>query len=161
MKTPLLLESHRPLRRSTIMRGRAALFAVGLATLLAQMTGRAEQATDPLTYSSGFLVTGNYAVGGVDFNNSANVPVGGFATGTINISQCSTTVTTNCVPAGSDILAAYLYWETIHLTSLTSPEAGVTFDNQNVVNTNVAPLKSNFKNLGTGASCYSSGNNAL
>ena len=80
-------------------------------------TGRLRASTH-FPYSTGFLVTGNYVVGGVDVQGqSAN----GFSTGTIHISG---------VPANADILAAYLYWETIdlpgsaNLNPLTTP---VTF----------------------------------
>ena len=81
---------------------------VVLVLLLAQAGGRAQSVvSDPLKYANGFLVTGNYVVGGVDLTKDVNVPMGGFATGVINISG---------VPANADILAAYLYWETIDLT---------------------------------------------
>ncbi|HMF93885.1 MAG TPA: hypothetical protein VKE96_06305, partial [Vicinamibacterales bacterium] len=64
----------------------AALFlAMGLAALFGQRHGHA-QAGDALPYSSGFLVTGDYVVGGVDFTGLANPAVLGFSTGTINIS---------------------------------------------------------------------------
>ena len=36
----------------------AALFSIGLVALMAQQTGHAQQGTDPLPYSGGFLVTG-------------------------------------------------------------------------------------------------------
>ena len=73
------------------------------AGLFAQLHGRAAAASDPLPYTGGFLLTGNYVVGSVDLQGqSAN----GFQTGTIHMSG---------VPANADILAAYLFWETIDL----------------------------------------------
>ena len=82
----------------------AALLSVGIAALLAQVPGHAQvQAPDALPYSSGYLVTGDYVAGGVDVT-SANA-VNGFVTGTIPMSG---------VPANAEILAAFLYWESIY-----------------------------------------------
>src|SRR3989442_10969758 len=84
---------------------------LGLAaiSLLCVLGARAAEAADALPFSNSFHVTGNYAVCGVDIQGqSAN----GFSTGTIHINRC-TTSTFNCVPQNADILAAYLYWETI------------------------------------------------
>jgi hypothetical protein len=55
-----------------------------------------------LGYQKGFLVTGGYAVGSVDFQQGKCQH--GFVTGTINMSG---------IPANADIVAAYLYWQTI------------------------------------------------
>ena len=77
------------------------------------------QGTLSLPFSKHFLVTGNYAVGSVDF-----LPVSqgnGQVTGTINMSG---------VPANAEILAAYLYWETI--SSNTSQNDGATFRGKEV-----------------------------
>lgn len=79
----------------------AALFAVAIAALAGQTGGQA-QSPNTLPYSRGFLVTGNYVVGGVD------LPRGG-GTGTINFnSQLG-----NTVPAGAEVIAAWAIWETI------------------------------------------------
>jgi hypothetical protein len=75
---------------------RAIVVALGLAVLFAQLHGHA-QVPDALPYSEGYLITGNYVVGGIDLQ-------GQNTTGTIHMSG---------VPADADILAAYLYWETI------------------------------------------------
>ena len=107
---------------------------------------------DPLQYAGGFLVTGDYAVGSVDLTNSTNPSSGGFSTGTINISG---------VPANADILAAYLFWETINRTVVTNPEAGVQFNGSNVVDAEVGLVKRTVEDLGTGATCFSSGNQPL
>ena len=80
--------------------------ALVLALLLAQSGGHAQsQVEDQLNYSTGFLITGNYVVGGVDLTKDVNPSIGGFSTGVINISG---------VPANADILDAYLYSDTIH-----------------------------------------------
>ena len=90
-----------------------AVFLVGIAGL----RGNA-QTPDALPYSTGYLVTGNYVVGGVDFTPLANPPDGsGLATGTIHMSG---------VPANAEILAAELYWEAIYLAGV-DPTAGVKF----------------------------------
>ena len=127
----------------------AALFVVTLVFLRTQVGG---QVVDPLQYAGGFLVTGDYAVGSVDLTNSTNPSSGGFSTGTINISG---------VPANADILAAYLFWETINLTGVTNPEAGVQFNGSNVVDAEVGLVKRADEDLGTGATCFASGNQSL
>ncbi len=86
---------------------RAAILSVGLALILGHTERRVAAAgTDALPYSAGFLVTGDYVVGGVDLTPQANRPdpVTGLATGTITIGG---------VPNDADIVAAYLYWEAI------------------------------------------------
>ena len=103
-----MLQNHRSLAVRAAMASRAklqrittaALLAVGLAALVTQPTAQAQQGTDPLPYSAGFLTTGNFVVGAVDFTQSANPAVNNFSTGTLNISG---------VPPNADILAAYLY----------------------------------------------------
>src|SRR5262249_11884948 len=93
-----LLRTSRRLKQSLSSRlTRPALAAIVLATLLPQMRGQA-QSTDALSYAKGYLLTGDYVVGGVDLIGST--AVGGFATGTISISG---------VPDNADIIAAYLY----------------------------------------------------
>src|SRR5512142_1983030 len=96
--------------------GAATFLSVGLAVPFAQLHAAA-QAADALPYSRSYMVTGNYAVGGVDITGSS---VNGFSTGTISM---------NGVPADADIVAAYLYWETI--TSDLSQAAGVQFRGNN------------------------------
>src|SRR5882757_9437636 len=77
----------------------ATLLAVALVLLFAQTGGRA-QTGDALPYSGGVLVTGNYAVGGVDLTEDLNPPDGnGFSTGTIHISG---------IPADAELVTAGL-----------------------------------------------------
>ncbi len=129
----------------------AGLFVLTLVFLRTQAGGQASP-VDPLQYAGGFPVTGDYAVGSVDLTNSQNPSSGGFSTGTINISG---------VPPNADILAAYLYWETINLTTVSNPETGVQFNGQNVVDSEVGLVKKTHDDLGTGATCFSSGNKPL
>jgi hypothetical protein len=76
--------------------------AVMLSTQPVVRTFAIDPPVTPLPFSKGFLVTGGYAVGSVDF--TSGTASGGFVTGTINMSG---------VPANADIVAAYLYWQTI------------------------------------------------
>src|SRR5260370_9403149 len=66
--------------------------------------GRAED----LHYFKNYFVTGDYAVDGVGLYAKG---VNGWATGTITPSE---------VPAGADIVAAFLYWETVESTAAPS-----------------------------------------
>ncbi|HYM23573.1 MAG TPA: hypothetical protein VEU08_10200, partial [Vicinamibacterales bacterium] len=87
---------------------RAFLFAFALAVVFAQLGGRAQQAPvpppDALPYQGGYLVTGDYFVSSVDLNKSKT----GFVSGTMPVAG---------VPQNADIVAAFLYWETISLNN--------------------------------------------
>ena len=72
-------------------------------------SGRAED----LHYFKNYFVTGNYAVAGVGLYATG---VNGWATGTIDMMSK--------VPAGADIVAAYLYWETVERTATPSSANG-------------------------------------
>src|SRR5215510_7244105 len=82
----------------------AALLFVVLILLFAQPRGQAFPPLqgDSLGLVTSLLVTGNYVVGGIDL--PPQQAVGGRVSGTIQISG---------VPRNADVLAAYLYWETI------------------------------------------------
>jgi hypothetical protein len=90
-----------------------------LVLLFAQAGGRAEPG-DALPYTKGFLVTGNYVVGGVDLDDSLSAfpVIDGFSTGEIVMSG---------VPDNADIVAAYLFWETLTLDTNPSDVDGVEF----------------------------------
>ena len=139
--------------RATIARLRkgviTALVAAGLAVLVPDMRGQA-QTTNPLPYSGGILVTGNYVVGGVDLTENANpIDANGFSTGTIAMSG---------VPADADILAAYLFWEAITVASNPSQAAGVKFRGVDVDIDDPLVVKRTSQDLtGSTASCWSSG----
>jgi hypothetical protein len=74
---------------------------IGAAALVATSVVHT-QSVSALPFAKNFLITGNYVVGSVDLapQSGAN----GFLTGTIPVSG---------VPATAEVLAAYLYWETI------------------------------------------------
>jgi hypothetical protein len=105
---------------------------------------------DALPYSNGFLVTGNYVVGGVDLNEEIHPITNGFSTGTIPMGDV--------VPPNADIVAAYLLWETITLTSDASQAAGVKFRGFDIDITNPVTVKASAAPLqGSTAPCWSSG----
>src|SRR5215510_10381691 len=94
--------------KRTAGRSRALL----LLTMLAIVCGVTRQSVvhgkaavdypNSLPFSKQFLIPGNYVVGSVDLLPASQG--NGFITGNIPVSG---------VPANADILAAYLYWETI------------------------------------------------
>jgi hypothetical protein len=99
------------------------LFAAtgGLALLLVFGTAHSARAqnSNQLTLSNNFFVTGDYVVGGVGLRGLGNAT--GFATGTINVPD-NMQPNAAGVPAGADIIAAYLYWETVEKSQ--SAQAG-------------------------------------
>lgn len=93
----------RSARAGLLRRAAATLCPLGFILLLAQPAGQAQAPPgDALPFSNSYSITGNYVVGGVDLAPQSGG--GGFVTGTIPMSG---------VPANADILAAFLYWETI------------------------------------------------
>jgi hypothetical protein len=106
---------HRHERRARSARSkrlaRSAVLSVVLTLAVSHGVERVSAvSSDALPYSAGFLVTGDYVVGGVDLMPGVNPPdpVTGLATGTISIAG---------VPTDADIVGAYLYWETIFTPS--------------------------------------------
>jgi hypothetical protein len=99
-----------------VLRLRVPTFSVLFLALFAQFG----QASDALSYSKNYFVTGDYVVGGVGLWEKG---VNGFATGTITIKG---------VPAGADIVAAFLYWETTEGTAAPSATNGF-FDTKAIV----------------------------
>ena len=93
-----------------------ASFAVLLCACMALFapSSRAED----LHYFKNYFVTGDYAVEGVGLYAKG---VNGLATGTITMTAAKD------VPSGADIVAAYLYWETVETTATPSSMNG-SFD---------------------------------
>ncbi len=79
-----------------------------VALLLLPATAALAQST-PLTLFKNYFVTGDYVVGGVGLRG---LGVNGLATGTITIPDANSVPSTG-VPPGADIVAAFLYWETV------------------------------------------------
>jgi hypothetical protein len=138
----------------------SAFLGLVVGLVVVQLRGQA-QTTDALPYSGGYLVTGNYVVGGVDFTETVNPPdpVTGLSTGTIGITG---------VPSEASIVGAYLYWEAITLSSdlgsagvpcaADATKSCVKFRGQEIflddgegVKTSSLPL------TGNSATCWSSG----
>ena len=102
-------------------RARLIFSLILLAVLVPQL-----QAQTPLQAFKDYFVTGDYAVGSVGLRGLGGAS--GLATGTIRIpdNTVGTTGTAQVnggsVPAGADIVAAYLYWQTVE--SSQAPMAG-------------------------------------
>jgi len=80
----------------------------------------------PLALSNNYMVTGDYVVGG--WTKTGSTTIGGtlMSTGAISIPDAAAYGSVNLeqqVPAGADIVAAFLYWETV--------ESSGTFTGQN------------------------------
>ena len=119
-----------------------AVALLGLTLLIAQAVGHS-QAGDALPYANGYksyFIPGNYVVGSVDL--APQNTVNGALSGEIEISG---------VPQNADILAAFLYWETIS-TNIAQVD-GAKFRGRpiTVVKASSVPL------TGNNASCWSSG----
>lgn len=90
-------------------------WALFISLLLLPLSVPSAQAADALQLFKNYFITGDYVVGGVALRGQG-VPsstiaggVGSYATGVIHM---------NGVPQGADIVAAYLYWETISGTGV-------------------------------------------
>jgi hypothetical protein len=100
--------------------------ALGLLLLLGlAQTAFAQTGTNPLNLFQNYFVTGDYVVGGVGLRGTG---VNGFAKGTITIPdpvQASATgAPSPGVPAGADIVAAYLYWESAEFSGSFAGQKG-------------------------------------
>ena len=102
------------------------------------------QAPPDLSHFTTFTLTGDYVVAGVDLQPQSQG--NGYATGTIQVSG---------VPANADIVAAYLYWETI--AASPSQLSGALFRGEPV-----SAIKTSSVSLtGPYATCYAGGGNTL
>ena len=123
-------------------------FAILVLLLFAQTTGQAEPG-DALQYTKGFIVTGNYVVGGADPDDAVDPIVDGFSTREIPISG---------VPADADIVAAYLFWETLTLQSDPSTVHGVKFRGTELnLDDPVVVKHTTFDLQGSNSTCWSQG----
>jgi hypothetical protein len=115
----------------------AALVATALCSASAQAQ------TNSLKYFKNYFVTGDYVAASVGLQHTG---VNGFATGTITIDPAS-------IPAGADIVAAYLYWQTISSSGTPDPStlAGAKFKGNDISNSAIL-----LNTAGT-APCWSSG----
>ncbi len=110
----------------------AVAWALGLLLVLGfAQTGLAQNGTNPLTLTNNYFVTGDYVVAGwqkdltTPIQTINGVP---YVTGRIRIPDTvqaiATGVPSPSVPPGADIVAAFLYWETVEDTSQFPPHPG-------------------------------------
>jgi hypothetical protein len=92
--------------------------ALGLMSVFA-IAQTAWAQTDPLNFGNNFFVTGDYVVAGVGLSGLPQS--GGYATGYINMPD-ATTRPSGGVPPGAQVVAAFLYWQTVE--SSQTPMAG-------------------------------------
>jgi hypothetical protein len=93
---------------------------VGAAVKLLVSSGQPHAPTpNPLSLLNNYFVTGDFTSAGVTLRGTGQ---GGVATGTINLPNRSQS--SQGVPDGADILAAYLYWETLENTASASGGSG-------------------------------------
>ena len=88
---------------------RYPMLSLGILALFAPLV----RAADALNYTKNYYVTGDVVSGGV--GGMRGTGVNGFATRTFDFSG---------VPAGADIVAAFLYWETVETTAAPSAVNG-------------------------------------
>jgi hypothetical protein len=106
-----------------------AAIALGLVLVfgLAQ-TGLAQTATPtPLSLSNNYIVTGDYVVGGWAKTSSVKISGTLMSTGTIKIPDAgayANDVPLQQVPAGADIVAAFLYWESVESSGTYAGQNG-------------------------------------
>jgi hypothetical protein len=122
---------------------RALLVAIAGAALL-QTSVRAQPAPQALSFFKNYFVTGDYVVGGVNLRGTG---VAGIASGTIDLSG----LTETDIPTGADLVAAFLYWETVETANSGSGAAGATFQGNDI--SGIAKI---LNPTGT-APCWSSG----
>lgn len=89
--------------------------AFGLMSVLAFAQTALAQ-TNPLNFGNNFFVTGDYVVAGVGLRGMGNAT--GFATGYIKMPD-DNTVPAGGVPDGAQVVAAYLYWQTVESSQTT------------------------------------------
>src|SRR5215472_8903136 len=131
------------IRRSVCATPRPKVFAaiiVSLLTLVVTELPGFAQSGDALPFAKGFLVSGNYVVGGIDLD--PKTASSGFVSGTIPMSG---------VPDDAEILGAYLYWEMI--STNTAQVDGAMFRGQRLTVVKSSSMLLNPAN----APCWSSG----
>jgi hypothetical protein len=142
--------------RPNLVRMSVALVAVVAAIGGYSMLPVEAQSTSALPFARSFLLTGNYAVVGVDLlpqaADCATFAPDCYAKGDIQVNVCPSTGAQpgSCIPAGADVVAAFMYWEAISLDPTTMPPA--RFLGQTVTN-----AKRSDRDLPSEASCLSAG----
>src|SRR6201987_3450038 len=89
---------------------RKAIFTAHVLALLSLIgSGQIGLAQSPLNFSNNYFVTGDYGVAGVGLRG---LGVNGYATKQFNMPDANSVRSTG-VPSGADLVAAFLYWETV------------------------------------------------
>ncbi|HXH49237.1 MAG TPA: hypothetical protein VNM47_07810, partial [Terriglobia bacterium] len=98
---------------------RRCLMAAAVAFALLSMPAVSQTAlaqSDPLNFGNNYFVTGDYVVAGVGLRGLGGST--GYATGTINMPDLYSEPATG-VPAGAQVIAAFLYWQTVESSQTT------------------------------------------
>ena len=93
-----------------VCRPARATIALGLLLILGFAHSGLAQTTPPLNFGNNYFVTGDYVVAGVGLRG---LGVNGFATKQFTMPDPINSVPSTGVPAGAEIVAALLYWETV------------------------------------------------
>ena len=98
--------------------------ALGLLLVFAFAQNGFAQTPIPLGLSNNYMVTGDYVVGGVGLRGLGDAS--GFASGTITIPDPAAYAPNLAqqVPAGADIVAAFLYWATVETSGTFAGQNG-------------------------------------
>src|SRR5262245_19685438 len=106
----------------------SAVITLGLVLLFgfAQIASAQAPTPLPLSLDNNYMVTGDYVVGGWTKTGSTTINGTLMSTGTISIPDQQAYVTNMAeqVPAGADIVAAFLYWQTVENSGVHSGQSG-------------------------------------
>jgi len=113
----------------------SAVITVGLVLLFgfAQIASAQAPTPLPLSLDNNYMVTGDYVVGGWTKTSSTTINGTLMSTGTVPVPDSAayaTSVPLQKVPAGADIVAAFLYWQTVEISGENAGENGF-FNNGN------------------------------
>ena len=131
------------MRRNSVWLNLGATITLGCMLLfgLAQIAYGQAPTPLPLSLENNYMVTGDYVVGGWNKMGSPTTINGTeMSTGTITIPDPKAYATTpQQIPAGADIVAAYLYWATVENSGVHSGQNGL-FSGTNLSGTNTPPI---------------------
>jgi hypothetical protein len=128
MKVPSSREIRKTFMRS--LRAGAKLSAALTLILVLGLarTAAAQTNVNPLTFGNNYFVTGDYVVGGAYNMNTNMVTIGSntYTIGTINIPDANNPGITGAksVPTGAQIVAAFLYWQTVEKIGVMPGQPG-------------------------------------
>src|SRR5262249_54823865 len=115
------------MRRIPVGLNLAATMTLCLALLFGFAQVGFAQTPTPLSLNNNYMVTGDYVVGGWTKTGSTTINGTLMSTGTINIPDpqaYALNVPQQQVPAGADIVATYLYWETVENSGVHAGQNG-------------------------------------